>query len=77
MAIRTDDVLIIICAILLPPVAVFLMKRPKGLVLTCALFMYFAGTWCSWLSHPLSIIRLCGGCWVQFPIYVCSRAAND
>ena len=28
------------------------------------------GTWCSWLSHPLSIeyLEVCGGCWVQFPV---------
>ena len=29
------------------------------------------GTWCSWLSHPLSNFdtkSACGGCWVQFPV---------
>ncbi|KAF9071012.1 UPF0057-domain-containing protein [Rhodocollybia butyracea] len=51
MAIRNDDILIIICAILLPPVAVFLMKRPVSDILINILLTLFF--WIGGVIHAL------------------------
>ncbi|KAJ3827566.1 hypothetical protein F5880DRAFT_1183834 [Lentinula raphanica] len=52
MAIRSEDILIIICAIILPPVAVFLLKRPVSDILINILLTFFV-FWIGGIIHAL------------------------